>query len=125
MRIFDYIKRVLKCARKDCRPSTSFQTQGTITTTSGFYLASPKPQPSVTFSSVGTWTPQPDAVHQLVGKVVAKIDEKTLSDYEFREWLRDNLSGCEYQSENGSKKYAKADDIRPISVIDAMLEVDK
>lgn len=126
MKIFDYIRRILKRNRKNRKVlDTTVGTEGsfTLTSQSGLYFSQPQSQPVVTFSSNAIWSMSPDSAHQLVGKTVGKIDEKSMSDYEFREWLRDNLSSCEYQSENGPRKYAKPDDTRPISVIDAMLEV--
>jgi hypothetical protein len=127
MKIFDCIRRVLKRKRKNRKEpvATNTGTEGsfTLTSQSGLYFSQPQSQPVITFQSGVSWSMLPDSAHQLIGKTVGKIDEKSISDYEFREWLRDNLSSCEYQSENGPRKYAKPDDTRPISVIDAMLEV--
>jgi len=128
MKIFDYIRRILKRNRKN-RKETVTATTGTegsftLTSQSGLYFSQPQSPPVITFSSGNaSWSMLPDSAHRLVDKTVEKIDEKSMSDYEFREWLRDNLSSCEYQSENGPRKYAKPDDTRPISVIDTMLEV--
>lgn len=123
MMIFEYIKRMLKYAPATNRRIET-KSDSTITTATGIYFGG-QPQPSITFSSSNTvCKTTPPAIDQLVATVANKIDEKSMSDYEFREWLRDNLSSCEYQSENGSRKYVKADDARPISVIDAMIEVN-
>jgi hypothetical protein len=119
MKIFDYIRRILKRNRKNRKAlDTTISTKGF--TTASQYFTQPRSQPVITFSY---YSKLPDSAHQLINKTVVKIDEKSISDYEFREWLRDNLSSCEYHSENGPCKYAKPDDTRPISVIDAMLEV--
>lgn len=122
MKIFDCISRVFKRKRKRSKvPTITTGTEGsfTLTSQSGLYF---KP-PITVHSFVGSTVP-PDSANRLVRRVTERIDEKSMSDYEFREWLRDNLISCEYQSELGPMcTYAKPDDTRPISVIDAMLEV--
>lgn len=64
-------------------------------------------------------------VLELMIKIIEKIDEKNISDYEFREWLRDNLSSCEYRTETGDRKYTRPTDVYPISVLDAMIQRDE
>lgn len=123
MKIFDCIRRVLKRKRKNRKEpvTTTTGTEGsfTLTSQSGLYF-----KPPVTIHSFVGSTVPPDSANRLVRRVTEQIDEKSMSDYEFREWLRDNLISCEYQSELGPMcKYAKPDDTRPISVIDTMLEV--
>jgi len=131
MKIFDYIRRILKRNRKN-RKETVTEAVASFTTGSAstLYIGSPglsqiQSQPVVTFSSSKWSLPQRnDALNQLVDRLANHIDEKRMSDYEFREWLRDNLSGCEYQSTNGLCKYVRADDTKPISVIDTIMEIN-
>jgi len=129
--VFDYIKRVLS-GRRESKKRDNPKAVASFTTGSAstLYIGSPglsqiQSQPVVTFSSSKWSLPQRnDALNQLVDRLANHIDEKRMSDYEFREWLRDNLSGCEYQSTNGLCKYVRADDTKPISVIDTIMEIN-
>jgi len=63
---------------------------------------------------------------ELICNIVKQIDKKSLSDYEFRAWLRDNLSSCQYHSAEGTFQYQKPDDkIQKMSVLDIMFEQGK
>lgn len=128
MGIFESVRKVFRRRRKESPASTLTLMRDTMPNGLSFSQGN-----TITFSGqvqsqpvVSGWS-QPvvirHPVHMLVEEIAAQIDEKGLSDYEFRDWLRDNLSRCEYQSEGGMRQYVKPDDIKPISVIDTMLEV--
>lgn len=126
MRMFNKLKFMFKYipqSRRDVFEAKSKDVLKESVTYASGYAGLPKT--NIAFTPSGTTivlqTPRP--IDKLLGSVADKIDEKGLSDYEFREWLRDNLSSCEYQSESGTYRYTKTDGLKPISVIDTMLEV--
>jgi hypothetical protein len=121
--ILDYIKRLLKQYPPVPRSRFNTESKGDMTITTGNFTVGTSGGITFTSNPNTTLKMSPMPIDRLVSSVANKIDNKSLSDYEFREWLRDNLSSCEYQSENSPRKYTKPDDTRPISVIDAMLEV--
>lgn len=125
--IFDCCKNLLKFVRvSPIQPQPEFKCEPR-TLTAGPGTSFHYGQPAITFTTNPnlTWKTIHPPINQLIVGIVSEIDNKSLSDYEFREWLRDNLSSCEYQSENGLCRYVKDVNTKPISVIDTMLEVNK